>query len=88
MSTEFTSLMSTGMDIRVIRSLHHLLLEWTSNRKDIQEKLIKKGRGKKAIKKVSVTNEKSPDCITIGKGSQKREYYDPAKNALITEYYN
>ena len=38
MLTEFTSLLRTGVHIRAVRSAHKMLLVFTSNRKDEQER--------------------------------------------------
>ena len=48
MSSELTSVMSSGLGTNVTRTLHQCLLEWTSNRKVEQSKVIQK-KAKKTI---------------------------------------
>lgn len=86
MSPEVTSLLG---DIRCLERLHHMLSRVTSNSKDKQERINKKGKGKITIKKSSKKLLKQPpNFVNIGKGSKVRTYYDEEKNTMFTENYD
>ena len=88
MLTEFTSLLRTGVHIRAVRSAHKMLLEFTSNRKDKQERINKKGKGIFTVKKTKAENLKPVEEIIVGKGSKKRTFFDTEKSQMVTEYYD
>jgi Helix-turn-helix domain len=87
MSTEFTSLMGTPVNVRVVRSTHQMLLEFTSNRKDNQSKDTQKKRGKISVKKATKKTE-APKEIHVGKGDKVDATFDPAQNAIIYRHYS
>lgn len=58
MSSELTSVMSTGLGADVTRTLHQCLLEWTSNRKVEQRKVIGKRKSKTIVRKTAAQSVK------------------------------
>ena len=93
MSTEFTSLMSSGVHIGAIRSSHQCLVEFTSNRKDKQSKDTQKRKEKIQVKKslskkTSIKKKEQPRMVVEGEGSRFNEYYDRKTNEIVRRYFN
>lgn len=80
MSSELTSVMSTGLGTDVVRTLHQCLLDWTSNRKVEQRKVIAKKAEKTVVKKV----EKASVEIASSKATKRFEYvYDQERQTMV-----
>jgi biotin operon repressor len=81
MSSELTSVMSTGLGADVTRTLHQCLLEWTSNRKVEHSKVTRTKRKRTVVKKV----EKPPTPIAAANTSQRFEYVFDATTKTMVE---